>query len=197
MTKVIGFSGSPRAGGNTDILLRQFLRGAEEAGIQTENIFLRDYSIQPCVGCERCCKSKTCPKFSDGMQLLYPKIEESKGIVLGSPTYFYNVTPWMKVFIDRLYPYFIFTDDRPRGWSTYLEGQDRKGIVFAVCEQVDISDMGYTLGAMRRPLEDLGYEIIYEFPATGFFDRGAIAKDKELLESAFQKGFELARKLEG
>ena len=81
MTKVIGFSGSPRAGGNTDILLRRFLRGAEAASIQTENIFLRDYSIQPCVGCERCRKSRTCLKFSDGMQLLYPKIAKDKELL--------------------------------------------------------------------------------------------------------------------
>jgi len=131
------------------------------------------------------------------MQLLYPKIEESKGIVLGSPTYNYNVTALVKAFIDRLYPYYNFTDDRPRQWSSHLEGQARKGIVFTVGEQVDISDMGYTLEAMQRPLEALGYEITCELPAMGFFDRGAVAKDKDLMESAFQKGFELARKLEG
>lgn len=197
MNKVIGFSGSPRAGGNTDILLRQLLSGAEKAGAQTEKVFLRDYFIQPCVGCEECRKSKTCTKFHDGMQLLYPKIEESKGIVLGSPTYNYNVTALVKAFIDRLYPYYNFTDDRPRQWSSYLEGQGRKGIVFTVGEQVHISDMGYTLEAMRRPLEALGYEITCELPAMGFFDRGAVTKDKDLMGSAFQKGFELARKLEG
>ena len=195
MNKIIGFGGSPRAGGNTDILLNQFLQGARKEGVQTEKIFLRDYHIQPCIGCEQCSKGKTCTKFQDGMQLLYPKIEEARGIVLGSPTYNYNVTPWVKAFIDRLYPYYNFTDDRPRRYSSHLGGKGRKGIVFAVCEQVDISDMGCTLEAMRRPLEALGYEIIHEFRAMAFFERGRVAQDKELLERAFQQGAELARKL--
>ena len=82
MAKVIGISGSPRAGGNTDILLDRFLSGAHKEGAQTEKIFLRDYCIQPCVGCEQCRLHKTCAKFHDGMQLLYHKLLESKGLIL-------------------------------------------------------------------------------------------------------------------
>jgi len=195
MTEVIGISGSPRAGGNTDILLSQFLKGVMKAGLKTEKIFLRDYSIQPCIGCEQCRKSKRCRRFQDGMQLLYPKIEESKGIVVGSPTYNYNVTPWIKIFIDRLYQYYDVTDDRPRRFSSRLAGQGRRGIVFAVCEQVEESYRGYTLEAMRRPLEDLGYEITCEFPAIGFFDRSAVSEDHKLLQLALQKGLELGMRL--
>ena len=195
MAKVIGLSGSPRVRGNTDILLDQFLSGARKAGVQTEKIALRDYSIQPCIGCEECRENKTCTRFHDGMQLLYPKVEESKGMVLGSPTYNYNVTPWIKAFIDRLYSYYDYTDDRPRRYSSRLEGQGRKAAVFAVCEQLDISEMGWTLEAMSRPIEALGYEVISELPVVGFFDRGAVSKKKEILQAAFRKGFELAQKL--
>jgi hypothetical protein len=195
MTEVIGISGSPRAGGNTDILLSQFLKGVMKVGLKTEKIFLRDYSIQPCIGCEQCRKSKRCLRFQDGMQLLYPKIEESKGIVVGSPTYNYNVTPWIKIFIDRLYQYYDVTDDRPRRFSSRLAGQGRRGIVFTIYEQVEELYRGYTLEAMRRPLEDLGYEITCEFLALGFFDRGSISEDHELLQLALQKGLELGMKL--
>jgi hypothetical protein len=195
MAEVIGISGSPRAGGNTDILLSQFLKGVMKAGLKTEKIFLRDYSIQPCIGCEQCRKSKRCLRFQDGMQLLYPKIEESKGIVVGSPTYNYNVTPWIKIFIDRLYQYYDVTDDRPRRFSSRLAGQGRRGIVFTIYEQVEELYRGYTLEAMRRPLEDLGYEITCEFLALGFFDRGSISEDHELLQLALQKGLELGMKL--
>jgi multimeric flavodoxin WrbA len=195
MAEVIGISGSPRAGGNTDILLNQFLKGITKAGLKTEKIFLRDYSIQPCTGCEQCRKSKRCCRFQDGMQLLYPKIEESKGIIIGSPAYNYNVTPWIKIFIDRLYQYYDYTDDRPRKFSSRLAAQGRKGIVYAVCEQMEISYMGCTLEAMRRPLEDIGYKITCEFPAIGFFERGAILKDDKLLQLALQKGLELGMEL--
>jgi len=55
--------------------------------------------------------------------------------------------------------------------------------------------MGCTLEAMRRPLEDLGYEITCEFPAIGFFDRSAVSKDQKLLQLALQKGLELGMRL--
>lgn len=195
MVKIVGFSGSPRAGGNTDILLKHFLKGANEAGAQTEKVFLRQYVIQSCNGCEKCRKDKTCTQLYDGMQLLYPKIEGAKGMVLGSPTYNYNVTALVKAFIDRLYPYYNFTDDRPRRWSSHLAGQGRKAVVFAVCEQENPEDMGFTIEAMSKPLEALGYEIIKQFRATGYFDRGVVSRHEALLQAAFHEGFELAKNL--
>jgi multimeric flavodoxin WrbA len=196
VTLILGISGSPRTGGNTDTLLEQFLNGAKEAGAQTEQIFLRNYSIHPCIGCEKCRKTGTCKQFDDGMQLLYPLIEKSRGIIIGSPTYNYNVTAGVKAFIDRLYPYYIFNNDRPRKWSSRLQGQGRTAIVFGVCEQTDPHDMGYTIEAMSNPLGALGYKIVNEFRAIGYFDRNAVEQNRELLDSAFQAGRELGRTIE-
>ena len=51
--KVLILSGSPRKGGNSDLLCDQFLRGAKEAGHQAEKIFLRDKKIDHCVACQK------------------------------------------------------------------------------------------------------------------------------------------------
>ncbi len=195
MVDVIGFSGSPRPGGNTDILLDNFLKGAKIAGARTEKICLRDYVIQPCVGCEQCRKHKTCTKLLDGMQSLYPRIEAARGLILGSPTYNYNVTSGVKSFIDRLYPYYIFDDSRPRDYSSRFSGQGRKAIVFTVCEQEDIHETGFALQAMKMPLEALGYDVIEEFLAKGCFDRAVVRTQKELLETAVQHGIKLVQDL--
>ena len=85
--KVLGVSGSPRKNGNTDVLLECFSEGIASTGVQTETVFLRDYLIQPCTACENCRKDETCTGLKDGMHLLYPKILESRGLVLGSPTH--------------------------------------------------------------------------------------------------------------
>lgn len=195
MVKVLGLSGSPRNNGNTDILLDNFLKGVKDEGMDTETIHLRDYVIQPCMGCERCRRDKTCTRIYDGMHLLYPKFEESKGIVLGSPSHNYNVTSWIKAFIDRLYPYYDFTDDRPRNYSSRLKGQGRRAVVFGICEQPDMDGMGYTLEAMSKPLQTLGYDIETMFPVTGYFDRGVVSRDEKILQSAYQEGRKLAKNL--
>ncbi|AKB74490.1 iron-sulfur flavoprotein [Methanosarcina lacustris Z-7289] len=193
--KILGVSGSPRKGGNTDILLDSFLKGAESAGAETKKVMLREYSIESCIGCEACRKAGTCTRFHDGMELLYPEIEAAKGLILGSPTYNYNVTAPMKAFIDRLYPYYNFTDERPGPYSSKLGDQGRKALVFTVCEQEKLEEMGFTLEALGMPLKALGYDVLDKFLAAGCFAKGAVSKNEALLEKAFESGKKLAEDL--
>ena len=193
--EVIGVGGSPRKGGNSDVLLRQILRRVAEEGIPTTEIKLRDHQYQPCIGCEQCRKTKLCTGLNDGMSLLYPKLIESRGLVLVSPTHNYNITAWMKAFIDRLYCFYNFDNRRPRRWSSQMAGQGRKAVLAAVCEQEDIADMGFTLDAMRLPLEALGYEIIGELPVLALFDRGKVKGERDILHKASKLGEGLANAL--
>ena len=193
--KVLGIGGSPRAGGNSDALLKHILKGVQERDIATEEIQLRDYYFEPCIGCERCRKDEICTGLNDGMHLIYPKLLESKGLVLISPTHNYNVTAWIKAFIDRLYCFYTFDNNRPRGWSSRLANQGRKAIIVAVCEQENKKDMGMTLEAMRLPLEALGYEIIDELPVFRVFDKGAVKKEEQIMSEARAVGLNLAKSL--
>ena len=124
--KVLGISGSPRARGNTARLLAEVLHGVSDAGGETSAVSLSEYTIEGCLGCERCRRDLTCTRFNDGMTLLYPRIMDADALVLGSPVYHYNVTSQMKAFIDRLYAFYDFTDDRPRGYSSRLADRERK-----------------------------------------------------------------------
>jgi multimeric flavodoxin WrbA len=193
--KVLGVGGSPRKNGNSDVLLRHILAGARKNGVPGEGIYLRDYQYQSCIGCEKCRKDKICTGLQDGMSLLYSVILESRGLVIVSPTYNYNVTAWIKAFIDRLYCFYDFNNNRPRGWSSRLSGQGRKAVLAAVCEQVEEEDMGYTLDAMRRPIEALGYEIIGALPVFGIFDKGKVNEKRETLDKASDLGAKLAGQL--
>jgi multimeric flavodoxin WrbA len=193
--KITGIGASPRKNGNSDILLKHILEGAKKNNIAVENVQLRDYQFQPCIGCERCRKDKICTGLNDGMQLLYPKIQGSQGLILVSPTHNYNVTAWMKAFIDRLYCFYDFEDNRPSGWSSRLSGQARKAVLAAVCEQQSKKDMGFTLEAMRLPLEALGYEIIGELAVLAVFNRGKVKEKKEILAKASTLGANLAKSL--
>jgi len=190
--RVFGLSGSPRKGGNSDVLLKHILKGVRQSEIPTERVRLCNYQYQPCIGCEKCRKDNRCTGLNDGMHLLYPKVTESQGIVLVCPTHNYNVTAWMKAFIDRLYCLFIFDNNRPRGWSSRLTGQNRKAVIAAVCEQVDKKDMGFTIEAMRLPIEALGYEVVGELAVFGIFDRGKVQDEDETLTKAIKLGNQLA-----
>ena len=193
MARILGICGSPRKDGNSDILLGHMLKGARTEDADTVRVFLRDYDYRSCIGCERCRATGECRGSYDGMQLLYPEVSACKGLVLISPVHNYNVTAWMKAFIDRLYCYYTFTKQRPGDWSSRLAGQGRKAVVAAVGEQNELHEMKMTLDAMRLPLQALGYDVVGEVPVLGIFESGKIANYPETLQKAEELGAELVR----
>ena len=193
--RITGIAASPRKNGNSDVLLNHMVNGPRQISVPAEKIHLRNYLFQPCIGCEKCRKDKICTGLNDGMHLLYPKIIQSQGLILVSPTHNYNITAWMKAFIDRLYCFYDFDNNCPRGWSSRLANQNRKAVIAAVCEQENKKDMGFTLEAMRLPLNALGYQIIGELAVFKIFKRGAVKKEKEILAKAVKLGEDLALSL--
>ena len=196
MPKVLGIGGSPRKGGNSDVLLQYIIKGVTEAKMDAVSLHLRDFHYQGCIGCEMCRKDKICTRLNDGMSLIYPEIIESQGLVLVCPTHNYNVTAWMKAFIDRLYCFYDFDNNRPRGWSSRLAGQGRKAVLAAICEQENTEDMGFTLDAMRLPLKALGFDIIGELPVFRIFDKAKVKQEKLILDKAIKLGLDLAKSIQ-
>lgn len=98
--KVLGIYGSPRRDGNTDLLLKELLRGCREEGAEIEEVFLRELKINPCLEIYACKKEGKCP-LSDDMQPLYDKLADADVIALASPVFFYAVSAHVKAFIDR------------------------------------------------------------------------------------------------
>jgi multimeric flavodoxin WrbA len=103
--KVLGLVGSPRRGGNTDLLVDTVLEGAAENKCSTEKVYLYGVDIAPCVDCRACKKGNLQCALKDGMQTLYPKLEEADVIVFGTPLYWYGPSAKMKLLLDRLRPY--------------------------------------------------------------------------------------------
>ncbi len=97
---VLGLFGSPRKGGNTDILLEEFLRGCAERGAVCERIRLSGLRVGGCRGCGGCEKTGQCV-VEDDMQSVYEALERSDRIVMAAPIYFYNVPAQTKAVIDR------------------------------------------------------------------------------------------------
>lgn len=101
--KVLGINGSPRAGGNTETILKLVFEPLNAAGIETEIIRIGGRNIRGCTGCRACFKNKDgrCIINADVLNEVVEHFERIDGIVLGSPTYFADVTADMKAFMDR------------------------------------------------------------------------------------------------
>lgn len=97
---VVGIQGSPRVGGNTDLLLDAALQGAVERGAKVVRFRLNELNIRPCQACGGCEKTGVCV-IKDDMSLLYEALENMDALVLASPLYFGGVTAQAKAMIDR------------------------------------------------------------------------------------------------
>lgn len=97
---ILILAGSPRKGGNSDILCDQFAKGAMESGHFVETIRVADKNIGYCRACYACKESGTCV-IQDDMAEILSKIIRADVIVLASPVYFYAISAQLKAVIDR------------------------------------------------------------------------------------------------
>ncbi len=193
--KIMCVVGSRRKKGNTSILTQEVLKPFEAQGVENELIFLGDYDIAGCSGCEGCRDSYKC-LINDDMQKLYPALIKADALILGSPTYFYNISADMKAFIDRCYCLEVFDESDRSVWMGISEALGGKyAAVIAVCEQDNEEDMGFTVEAMVKPLEALGYRIVSVVKALHAFAEGDVSKNDRAMKEAEQAGEKLLKTL--
>ena len=101
--KVVAFNGSTRKGGNTAILLNTVMAALNQEAIETEMVQLAGQPLQGCIACYKCFKKKdgTCAVDKDFFNECYQKMKEADGILLGSPTYFADVSAATRALIER------------------------------------------------------------------------------------------------
>lgn len=191
--KILAIVGSPRKKGNTDVLVEAAIVGAKNQGAEVEKIYLSDLKFDGCIGCEGCKKSCKCV-IKDDMQQLYSKLENADGIILGSPTYFYNVTWLTKKFLDRLYAYEIFDSSDRSVWSSVFEKNRIKyAVTIAVCEQNDIKDMGFASDAMNMALSAVGIRNVYSVKALHLFNKNSVIPKSEIAQETENAGEKLVK----
>ena len=101
--KALAINGSPRKRGNTEILLKQVLAPLAAAGWETEFVQIGGASIRGCQACYQCFKKKNarCSQKDDAFNPCFEKMVAADAIILGSPTYFTDVSAEMKALLDR------------------------------------------------------------------------------------------------
>ena len=149
--KVLILSGSPRKGGNSDILCDEFMKGAAESGNEVEKIRVAAKKIAPCIGCYHCSDHAGECVYKDDMAEILQKMIDADVLVLASPVYFYSIDAQLKAVIDRTVArwtevkdkefYYIATMADPekssadttlacfRGYADCVEGAVEKGVI--------------------------------------------------------------------
>jgi len=177
---ILGINGSPRAKGNTEILLDAMLAGAQEAGATVSSVKLQKLNVSPCRACDACKRTGKCIQ-KDDMHDLLSKMEKSEVWILGTPVYWWGASAQLKAFIDRWYGISrdIFKDRRvalviPLGSSNPKTAQ-------------------HVLGMFEDIFAYLGMKQIGTLLAPGVYERGEANTRSDLLEEAAILGKSIAK----
>lgn len=168
MKKVLILSASPRKNGNSDILCRQFMQGANEAGHEAEQIYLYDKKIDFCRACYACFKTGSCVQKDDMTEILQ-KMQEADVLVIATPTYFMTMNGMLKNTIDRFLP----------KWQE-LGGHDVYFIITGHDGRQGLSLVGEELTKIFRELGNNVKEIIW---GEGVWQKGEVEGTKAMDEA--------------
>ena len=141
--KAIAINGSPRKGWNTDMLLQQALRGAADAGAETERIQLSDLTFSGCRSCFACrragAETGRC-MWKDDLQPILDKILSADAVFMGSPIYLGNVSGMMYCLMERLVFSLLSYDDYSK---KLFEGSVNSCFFFTMNASKEYADKGY------------------------------------------------------
>jgi multimeric flavodoxin WrbA len=188
--EIIAFMGSPRKGGNTDLLLRETVRGVEESGYSVKVIRLNRLKIRPCQDCGGCEKTGECV-LDDAMTEIYGDIRRADRIILASPIFFFSLSSQCKIMIDRCQSFWCekYLLKRPLPQGEY----GRKGLLLLVGgmkKEVGAECGGAVAKAFFRTVSVDEHMVLTYL---GVDAKGAIKEHPSALREAFLAGKELVR----
>jgi hypothetical protein len=188
MLKVLGIMGSPRFGGNTDLLLDSALKGAKEGGAGTEKIRICELKISPCTECHGCDETGECIQ-NDDMQLLYPKLIEADRLFLASPIFFMGLSAQSKAFIDRCQCIWV---RRYKLKQTIGKGREfRRGFFLSVGGSKNPEKFIGAVKTVKAFFASLDFKYERDLLIAGVDEKGAIANHPTALDVALKIGGEL------
>jgi len=178
--RVLGIVGSPRRNGNTEILVDQVLRGAEEAGALVEKVILSELDISPCRACDACQRTGKCVQ-QDDMTPLSAKMQDSQIWVLGTPVYWSGPSAQLKTFVDGWYGLDL---------GHIVDFAGRRIILTIPMEDTNPSGAHHTVGMLTSALDWLKAEVVATVVVPGVLARGAVRDHPGVLETALRVGRE-------
>jgi len=179
--RITVINGSLRDDGNTDVLVRKFIKSAEDAGCLVDYHVLRRMNINNCIGCYKCNETDEC-NFDDEMTVIRNSIEKSEILLLASPLYWCEVTGLMKTFIDRLYYY------HHSGNSQKIRGEEAL-IITTLGENDNIDYETEVIREFyRRLLHSLGIELLEHAVFPDIMGAGEVLTKGDYLSKAYDMG---------
>ncbi len=193
MKTLLAIASSPRRNGNSESLLKEFCRAAEDAGWNVEMLRINNLKFRPCQACDACAKDGKCI-LNDDMQDIYPKMIESDALVIASPVTFGSMNAQLKMFIDRFQCWwnakynlkepFVSEEENRQGYFICVGALKRK----RYCENAE--------EIIKVFFHNINHTLAGSLFFRGYDEKGAILEDPDALAETYQAGKDFISRLE-
>lgn len=187
-SRVLGIAGSPRRGGNTDLLLAEFMRGAASRGARVKTIVLNNLNITLCQHCDSCRETGNC-RMQDGMQTVYDELEKANLIVLASPIQFMGVSSQTKGMIDRCLC--LSTRKHILKIPPLSDKLERKGFFISVSSFNSVNVFEPAMATVKAFFHQLNITYAGDLLFRGVGEKGQITEHPDALRQALVAGQKL------
>lgn len=191
--KLLVLLGSPRSGGNTEILVNHIIAGINQPKITTEIIRLHERHISPIQDCSLCLTGGKCLQNDDFDEIMSEFIGADY-VILATPLYWYGPSAQMKAFMDR-WSCKLYLSTHLTGSEEYFRSQVRGKKIIAVCahEEPGHYVTEHLWGMIEWSCNYLEMELMAKIDGVGNY-RGEVEKDKKALAKAFSVGELIGRR---
>lgn len=187
---VIAFLGSPRKNGNTELLLRETIKGIESSGSPVQTFNLTTMKISPCRDCGECAQTGICAS-DDEMVQVYEAIRNTDRIILASPVFFYGVSAQAKTMIDRCQAFwcekYLLKKPIPQGEL------NRKGLLLLVAGQKKNTGIECSEECAKAFFRTISVPEHKTLSYAGIDSKGSILEHPTAMKEAFEAGKKLVK----
>lgn len=171
--RILVLTGSPRVGGNSDLMAEAFIKGATEVGHTVRRFDAGRHDIKPCRACDACFRTGKACAFDDDYNILAPMLFETDMLVIITPIYWYSFPAGIKAALDKLYSLIVGEKDVPIREAMLLAcGEIKEERIFEGLSK------SYSL-----ILEDRGWSDCGQIIVPGVNKQGEILKTDALLKA--------------
>lgn len=185
---VLGILGSPRRGGNSELLLDQAIAGAVSKGAQVEKLVVSELNISPCTSCDDCLSGGACV-IHDDMDAVYPKLAQAEGFILAAPVYFLSLPAQTKAMIDRCQ--ILWMLKYILGRPIAAKNEKRRGLFISVAHRDTPREFQPAIAVVKSFFATINVVYWRELLFGGIDRKGQIREHPTALEEALLAGAQL------
>jgi len=187
--KALCIIASPRENGSTAYLVDKVIEGIKQSGAEVSRYYLGSTKIEYCTGCKSCEKTGECFQ-NDDVNIIIQDLVDADIVVIGSPSYWGDITGQLKVFFDRNTPYANTNINRT------FKHRERVGLSIAIRTGTNEEENIHIINTIEHYFGHMGIKPVANLSVCGVSVLNDMLAKEDVLKKAYELGVKITKEIE-